>query len=55
MDFKEKEYNEMIKITVQIRELIFDDADDCMKGAMVGDPVECLAFAKSWIQRKIEE
>lgn len=47
----EEEHKELVKIAAELRELIFDDATDMMRGAMVGCPIECLAFAKWWIQR----
>lgn len=47
----EEEYEWLVKLAAELRELIFDDATDMMQGAMVGSPVECLAFAKWWIQR----
>lgn len=39
-------------IAIRIREILFDDASDMMQGAMVGSPIECLAFAEWWIQRQ---
>jgi len=39
-------------IALEIRELLFSDASDMMQGAMIGSPIECLAFAKWWIQRE---
>lgn len=45
------EYEELVKIAGELRDLIFEDADDTMQGAMVGSPVECLGFAKWWIQQ----
>ncbi len=41
----------MATLAAELRELIADDASDMMVGAMIGSSVECLAFAKSWIQR----
>ena len=38
-------------MAVELRGLLFDDASVIMRGAMIGCPVECLAFAKWWIQR----
>jgi hypothetical protein len=46
-----KEYSELVELAADIRELIFDDANDMMQGAMAGSPAECLFFAKLWIQR----
>ena len=45
------EHEELVKLAVELREILFDDASDMMQGAMVGCPVECVAFAKWWIQR----
>lgn len=45
------EHEELVKMAVELRGLLFCDASDIMQGAMVGCPVECLAFAKWWIQR----
>lgn len=43
---------EMVEnIAIRLREMLWDDATDMMQGAMVGHPVECLAFAEWWIQR----
>jgi ferredoxin len=39
------------QLAVELRALVWDDATDMMQGAMAGCPVECLAFAKWWIQR----
>lgn len=47
----DEEHEELVKMAAELRELIFDDATDMMQGAMVGCPIECLAFAKWWIQR----
>jgi hypothetical protein len=46
-----KECTELVELAADIRELIFDDANDMMQGAMAGSPAECLFFAKLWIQR----
>jgi len=46
------EHQELVQLAVELRELLFDDANGMMKGAMVGSPVECVAFAKWWIQRQ---
>lgn len=45
------EHEELVQMAVELRGLLFGDASDIMQGAMVGCPVECLAFAKWWIQR----
>ena len=43
---------EMVEnIAIRLREMLWDDATDMTQGAMVGHPVECLAFAEWWIQR----
>jgi len=42
----------MTQIALEIRELLFAEASYMMQGAMVASPVECLAFAKWWIQRE---
>lgn len=47
----ENEYGEMIKLAAEIRELLYEDGDGTMQMAMIGSPVECLGFAKWWIQR----
>lgn len=47
----DNEYGDMMKLAAEIRDLIFDEGDGTMQGAMIGSPVECLAFAKWWIQR----
>lgn len=47
----DNEYGDMMKLAAEIRDLIFDEGDGTMQGAMIGNPVECLAFAKWWIQR----
>jgi ferredoxin len=39
------------QLAVELRALVWDDATDMMQGAMAACPVECLAFAKWWIQR----
>ena len=39
------------QLAVELRVLVWDDATDMMRGAMAGCPVECLSFAKWWIQR----
>ena len=39
------------RIAVELRVMVWDDANDMMQGAMAGCPMECLAFAKWWIQR----
>ena len=38
-------------LAVELRALLWEDANDMTRGAMVGEPVECIAFAKWWIQR----
>ena len=38
-------------LAVELRALLWGDANDMTQGAMVGEPVECIAFAKWWIQR----
>jgi len=45
------EHEELVKLAMELRTLLFEDANDMMQGAMVGCPVECVAFAKWWIQR----
>ena len=45
------EYSEMVEEAILLRELIFEDASWMTRGAMVGSPVECIAFARAWIQR----
>lgn len=45
------EYGDMMRLAAEIRDLIFEDGDGTMQGAMIGNPVECLAFAKWGIQR----
>ena len=47
----EEEHKELVKLALELREILFDDASSMMQGAMVGSPVECVAFAKCWIQR----
>lgn len=47
----DNEYGDMMRLSAEIRDLIFEDGDGTMQGAMTGSPVECLAFAKWWIQR----
>lgn len=37
---------------LDIRELIFDDADHSAQGGMMGSPAEVLHFAKEWIKNK---
>jgi len=49
--FMDSEYGDMVKLADEIRGLIFEDANEMMQGVMIGSPVECLAFAKWWIQR----
>lgn len=39
------------QLILELRDLLFDDASDTMQGAMIGCPIECLAFAKWWIER----
>lgn len=39
-------------LAAEIRDLIFDDADQNTQGAMIGCPIECLVFAKKWIQER---
>lgn len=39
-------------LAVELRHLLWADANDMTQGAMVGCPVECIAFAKWWIQRQ---
>lgn len=45
------EHQAMLSLAAEIRGLIFEDANEMMQGAMISSPVECLAFAKWWIQR----
>lgn len=45
------EHDSLVLLAVELRELLFDSASDTMQGAMVGSPVDCLVFAKWWIQR----
>ena len=48
-----EERNEQLeKLAIELRELLWDDASCVMQGAMVGCPIECIAFAKWWIQRE---
>ena len=47
---KEEEHEELVKLALELRDILFADASDMMQGAMVGSPVECVAFAKWWIQ-----
>jgi phage gp29-like protein len=47
-----EEHADLVQLAVELRELLFDDANGVMQGAMVGSPVECVAFAKWWIQRQ---
>ncbi len=46
-----EELEKLTKLAVELRDLLFDDASSVMQGGMVGSPVECVAFAKWWIQR----
>lgn len=46
------EHEELVQLAVELRDLLFDDANGMMQGAMVVSPVECVAFAKWWIQRQ---
>lgn len=45
------EHGDMTQLAAEIRDMIFEDANGMMQGAMNGSPTECLAFAKWWIQR----
>ena len=45
------DYNAMVEEAILLRELLFEDASWMTRGAMVGSPVECIAFARAWIQR----
>lgn len=51
LGMEENEYDDMMRLAAEIRDLIFEDGDGTMQGAMIGSAVECLAFAKWWIQR----
>jgi hypothetical protein len=43
--------NEIIwAVSADMRNVLFDDANDTMQGAMGGCPIECIAFAYWWIQ-----
>ena len=46
-----EDYNAMVGEAIKLRELLFEDASWMTRGAMVGSPVECIAFARAWIQR----
>lgn len=45
------ELAELNAVAAELRDLIFEDASAMTQGAMLGSPIECLAFAKWWIQR----
>lgn len=47
-----EEHDKLVQLAVELRDLLFDDANGMMQGAMAGSPVECVAFAKWWIQRQ---
>lgn len=40
-------------MAVELRRLLWEEASGAMQGAMVSCPVECIAFAKLWIQREL--
>lgn len=46
------QHEELVKLAAELRDILFADATDMMQGAMAGCPVECVAFAKWWIQRE---